>query len=183
MNIKNILFKIGSYAIICIAILGLIIFYVGMDRGNQSFMIIGFLIMSPFISWGIIWYVKNKKIKKDNLTELENLKKTADKITVDISTAVIETNSWSHEEIVARGDVAMWNEIGGHGHKNVKTITKIESIVSWKFDYNGKPIPYSIAIGKDAQTLKIHFAIQKETTLYVDKNNPDNNYLDLEFLH
>ena len=34
----------------------------------------------------------------------------------------------------------------------------------------------------DPEKLKIHFAIKEKTFLYVDPNNVNNNYLDLQFL-
>lgn len=182
MNIKYKLYNIGIYIALATTILGGIIFYIGLERGDFTFIIIGLAVLVPSIIWTIIWNRKQKKEEISGRIELEKLKKTSDKIIVNLNTAEIKTNSWTEEEIIETGRIGMLNQLGGNGDKNIRNVTRNESMVSWIFIYHGKPIHYTIVIDKEVQSLKMHFAIQKETIFYVDQNNPDNNYLDLEFL-
>jgi hypothetical protein len=182
MDIKYKLYNIGIYTTLTTAILGGIIFYIGLDRSDLTFIIIGLAVLTPSIIWAIIWNKKQKREEISGSIELENLKKTADKIIVNLNTAEIKTNSWTEDKIIETGRIGMLNQLGGDGDKNIRSVTRNESMVSWVFNYHGKTIHYTIVIDKEVQSLKMHFAIQKETILYVDPNNPDNNYLDLEFL-
>lgn len=172
--------KLLLYILIGIAIPGAIILYVGLGR-NIAFVIVGLVLILPFVLFLLISYLRAEKKKNDDKLTLETFKKTAEQIKVDLNLAEISTNSWT-DEIVSNNKAAGWNQLSGDGGKNIKYIPRTQNWIRIKVPYKDTFIHYEVIVEKEITSLKMHFALQKETILYIDKNNPDINYLDLEFL-
>ena len=54
--------------------------------------------------------------------------------------------------------------------------------ISYKTEINGKPVTFTTDVGKHEMTVYALFDRQKTTYIYVDKQDIENYYFDLEFL-
>ena len=52
----------------------------------------------------------------------------------------------------------------------------------YEFELNGIRYRHNVTVEMDTEKLKMWFALKQKTTLYVDKNDPEIQYLDLEFM-
>lgn len=170
INLKETLNGLFSYLLAGIFLLGFLFFWVGID-GNKLFVGIGTLILLPFAIWFFIQNRKLKKLENENEIEIENLKKYGEKIIVNLENLKIKSNSWQQEVIKSS--------------KYEDEITNIDvnyNMINIDIPYKGENINYCVHINMENTKLKMHFAIKRETILYVDRNDKNKNYLDLEFL-
>lgn len=161
---------IGTYVLVGITLIGFTIFVVGVGNGNFIFIGIGLLILFPFILWYLIYLLKKRKRDKEKRLEKENLIQTGHKILIDLDTIVIKTNNWEQE-------VTKWGRYPRTKHVNIDY-----NYIILNIPYRNQKIEYRLHINMDPTKLKMLFAIQKETFLYVDPKNTNNTYLDLDFL-
>lgn len=169
-KLKEILLNINSYILTGIFSLGCIILYVGIDK-NINFVWIGLLILLPFAIWFLILKFKSDKIEKETEIEIEKLIQTGDKIIINLDEVEIQTNSYKQEISVGNG-TRQRNEYIDVNH----------NVILLEIPYKNELIKYKLNIDMDPTKLKMHFAIKEKTELYVDAENPNNNYLDLRFL-
>jgi hypothetical protein len=114
---------------------------------------------------------KLKKFDTEKEIEIQNLKKYGEKIIVNLENIKIKSNSWQQEVI--------------KNSRYEDEITNIDvnyNIINIDVPYKGESINYCIHINMETTKLKMHFAIKRETILYVDLKDKNINYLDLEFL-
>jgi hypothetical protein len=136
----------------------------------------------PIISIATMIIISQKS-KNTDQKEFESFKANATKIKVSLKDYEIKSNSWTDEIIIARNKYnAAWNQVTGNPDRNIQKISRNVNHVTLKIKYWGKTIDYNFYVEKDTKTLTVLFEVQQETTLYVDRNDPDKKYLDLEFL-
>jgi Mn2+/Fe2+ NRAMP family transporter len=171
INVREKLIRFLGYILASIFFLGFIILYVGLD-GNLLFVGIGILILLPFVIWFLILNLKEKKLNTEEKAEIQKLKKYGEKIIVNLENVKINSNSWKQE---VRKTSRYEDEVS-HVDINLNSI-------EIKIPYRSEFINYSIHINMETTKLKMHFAIKRETILYVDLKDKNKNYLDLEFLN
>ncbi|MCF8296279.1 MAG: hypothetical protein K9J13_01935 [Saprospiraceae bacterium] len=133
----------------------------------------------------IIRTIKKKKEIELNLKKEEQLnlfKNKADKIKVDLSNAVLKSNSWSEDIVVNNSNSGALNQLAGQGYRNINTIQHNENVIKISVPYKDTTIEIKHNINIESQTLKMKLALKEETILYVNPNNTHEYYLDLEFL-
>ena len=99
------------------------------------------------------------------------LKKTGDKVLVDLDKVEIKSNRWQQEI-----------EKGSGYHTRLEKIDINYNKIELEIPYRDKMINYHLHIDMDLTKLKMYFAIQGQTYLFVDPADFTNNYLDLSFL-
>ena len=182
MNLKKILSDFGSWIFIGLTFLGFIIIYAGVGgRGrynptgdiNWYFIGVGIILILPFIIYMIKIKLMVKKSSDENAERINELIYNGDKVIVNLYDIEIKSNSYK-QEIEVRNS-------GGNGTRN-EYIDVNHNVIRFTVPYKNELIEYRFDIDMDVTKLKMHFAIKKTTILYVDQENPNNNYLDLRFL-
>lgn len=192
MKIKNYLASFKTYIFIGITFIGFITILAGLGfkgrwntpgDGNIYFIGIGLLLLVP----AIIWYVKSRRQDKkinDRLKEkIELLKKTGEKITINLDLVKIKPSQLQEKIITDNTTYSGLNGLAGREDRNFKIVNKTVNQLTLIKSHKGRKIKYQESIVMDSDNLKIHFAIQKNTILYIDPNDGKNMYLDLEFLN
>ncbi|WP_426065384.1 hypothetical protein [Flavobacterium sp. DSP2-3-1] len=170
INLREKLNGIFGYFLVGIFFLGFIILNVGLD-GNLLFVGIGTVILLPFIVWFLILNLKEKKLGTEKKAEIQKLKKYGEKIIVNLENIKINSNPWRQEI----------RKTSRYEDK----ITQVDinyNLIEMKIPYRSEFINYSLHIDMETTKLKMHFAIKRETILYVNIKDKNKNYLDLEFL-
>lgn len=114
-------------------------------------------------------------------------------VKVDLSACEIKDHTYIEEAFPDKGPSAMsffthmehyireWDKITYHCADGQKEIC--QSVLKYTCSYQGREkIFVSPVIAKDKATLGFLLDIQKETVVYVDKNNADRYYFDVGFL-
>jgi len=123
-----------------------------------------------------------KKADKKKLSEIERQKKYWTKIPINLNEVEILTNSW-HEEIVFNNTKSgALNQLFGRGDLNIEVLSRNENSILIQAPFKGKKLKIIQDISLDIKTLRMKFAIQKETFLYLNSEKQNEFYLDLEFL-
>jgi len=131
---------------------------------------------------GLILGFKSKLRSKSNESKLKDFKSKADKVKIDLTQASIKTNKWTDEIVTDNSNYAGLNQLTGNSERNIDKIDRTVNSVNVEFKYKGETINHTTNVLMDSDNLKIHLAIQKETILYIDSENYENRYLDLEFI-
>jgi len=180
MNFKKRLSDFGSYIFTGLTFLGSIIIYVGIGgRGrynstgetNFYFIAVGIILILPFLIYMLKTKILIDRAENEESKRISDLIKSGDKVIVNLDILEIQSNSYKQEIEVGNG-YNTWNEYIDVNH----------NVILIDVPYKNDSIKYKLNIDMDTTKLKIHFAIKQETELYVDPENPNNNYLDLRFL-
>ena len=172
--------KIVSWIFTGITLLGLLILsngigfetkYIRFGTPNIWFVIVGSLMCLPALIYFIKLKLDVKQISSENSLRIEKLKKEGDAIKIDLDDIEIQSNNYQNEIIVGSG----YNQSIDHVDVN-------HNVILLDVNINNEIVKYRVDINMELTKLKMHFAIKKFTYLYVDSLNPDNYYLDLEFL-
>ncbi|WP_299184696.1 hypothetical protein [uncultured Aquimarina sp.] len=174
-NLKKILSNLGYYIIAGIFFLGFITLYAGIGGrnrdGNIIFIWIGLLILLPFGIWFLIAKIKERRSENESEIEKQKLIQTGDKVIVNLDDITIKNNSWNQEFIIGEGK-----------HQRIERRDVNYNYIELEIPYRNQKIKYNLHIDMELTKLKMHFAIKKQTYLYVDSSNINNNYLNLDFL-
>ena len=180
MNLKKILSDFASWIFTGLTFLGFIIIYAGIGgRGrynttgetNFYFIAVGIVLILPFLIYMLKTKILIDKAENEESKRIFDLIKSGDKVIVNLDNLEIQTNSYKQEI-----------EIGSGYNTRNEYIDVNHNVILIDVPYNNDSIKYKLNINMDTTKLKMHFAIKKETKLYVDTTNPNNNYLDLRFL-
>ena len=180
MNLKKILSDFASWIFTGLTFLGFIIIYAGIGgRGrynttgetNIYFIAVGIVLILPFLIYMLKTKILIDKAENEESKRIFDLIKSGDKVIVNLDNLEIQTNSYKQEI-----------EIGSGYNTRNEYIDVNHNVILIDVPYNNDSIKYKLNINMDTTKLKMHFAIKKETKLYVDTTNPNNNYLDLRFL-
>lgn len=142
-------------------------------------MIIGYFLIKIGIS------NNTKKQKQELAYDLNIFKSTAQKIKVNLNECKILKNNYQ---------VSIDTGLENHGYQALDALydssrlqkhnTVNQSIIVFETNVNGRNKKYlSEVIPKDAITLSFLLDKQKETFLYIDRDDYENYYFDLEFLN
>ena len=177
--------KVVEYIAIGLVLLGSII-VVGTVRANVfNGYILGtgvILIVVPIVIYIIIEKIRHQATP--NVKQLTDLKQTGIRIPVDLTNCKVKSNRWT-TKVEKHSDlrVVFLNEISGHGDKNVERIESNISRIEYTCEFNGQRRKFSSpTIAKDNATLRILLEIQKETAIYIDREDYKYYYFDLEFI-
>ncbi|WGD35329.1 hypothetical protein [Olleya sp. YS] len=180
MNIKKTLYNFANWIFTGLTFIGFILIYIGIGargrfRGggepNIYFVLIGIVLILPLIIYLIKSKIMIRKAIDKNTNRVNTLIKNGDKLIIDLDTLVIKSNSYKQDIEVGRG----------YNTRN-EYIDINHNVIVLEIPYKNILIKYKLNINMDTTKLKMHFAIKERTELYIDPNNPTNNYLDLRFL-
>lgn len=171
----------------------------------------GDLIPSPFLFWvlGFCMFLAGLLFLRytPSSKELSNIKKVGElvadlkangeKIKVDLSQCELKENHYSEEkakyghenELLTfdiEREIQLMNGLGGGSHRNIKQVQVIQTVILYTMDNartGQKERFVSRVIPKDKVTLSFYLDKQKFSTLYIDKNNRERYYFDLDFLN
>lgn len=147
--------------------------------------IAGILLASAGIAmlWSIL-FKTIKQAKQNWREEINAFKLTAHKIEVDLSTCEIKTNNYIEEVEKIKSSEAKFYDALYDPIRNVENREVNQAVLIFETYESGKKKQYySPTIYKDETTLRFLLARQKQTFIYVDRNNKSHYYFDLEFLN
>ncbi len=180
MGFKKILSNFRSWIFAGFTFLGCIIIYAGIGgRGrynatgesNFYFVAVGIVLLLPFLMYMLKTKILLNKAEDKERKRIANLIRTGDKIMVNLDHLEIQSNSYQQEV-----------EVGSGYNTRNEYIDFTHNLILIAIPYNNDSIKYKLNIDMDTTKLKMHFAIKKETELYIDPKNPNNTYLNLRFL-
>jgi len=180
MNIRKILSDFSTWIFAGLTFLGFLIIYAGLGgRGrfnstgdsNWYFVGVGIVLILPLAFYLIKTELILKKASDENTQRINKLIKTGVKIPIDLDKLDIQTNSYKQEISVGNG----------YQQRN-ESVDVNHNAILLNVPFQNELIKYKINIDMEPTKLKMHFVLKGETNLYVDSQNPNNNYLDLTFL-
>jgi hypothetical protein len=184
MNIREILKNSGSYLVIGISLLGFIIMY-GSTRAHEFNLYIfgtGALLMVPIVILLLIERFKSQPHPED-IKYILDLKQTGIRVPVDLTKCKIISNNWTIQKPEKTNQTILFNEITGNSHENQLTTDATLSRIQFTTLVNGHEKTFtSPTIAKDRTTLHFLCEIQKETSIYIDRDNSKYYFFDLDFL-
>ncbi len=129
----------------------------------------------------------NINLKKVVANEINRLKRFGDKIKVNLDDCEIVTNNYTKDVVTASPyNVQVFDALydSNRPNRNIKKVNVNQSIIIFETDRLGRKEKFkSLSINKDEITLRFLLAQKKETLIYVDRNQKDKYYFDLEFLY
>lgn len=135
----------------------------------------------------IITYTIGKKDDKVFLKEIERLKaelrQNGEAVRVEFLKCEVKTNDYSEErEIGYSHRVQFYNALQDE-RKNTEIVEVYQSVIVFKYEHEGiTETFYSHIITKEREHLLFILDTKKETMLYIDKNDRERYFFDLDFL-
>lgn len=158
----------------------------GPNHFNSAFIIIGLVIMFPYIAYFIkIFYFDKRKYNLKQKNTIDELKRKGIKLPVNLEVLKINKTRKSYNSQVINNTTrsGALNQLTGNPEKNIRTTEFNDNEVKFKVPYGNNFIKFTKSIDMEPTTLMLHFAVKKETYLYVNPANINDYYLDLEFLN
>lgn len=151
--------------------------------------LLGFGVMAGGAYLTIPFLVKKETSENAKfLKELEEFKKRADTLRVDLDKCDLQNTSY-HEEVEVEVDHYSNHHDSSNyfrffQHEVSKRTQLVGQIaVVWETSYQGVPRKFvSPNIPKDETTVRFKMAQAENTTLYIDPEHPENYFLDVGFL-
>ena len=165
--------NLGVWALLGITGLGGLMIYAGLeaDTTNLLFVTIGGVLLLPGLVVLIIGLISDRKFEAEKQEQFEQLLATGDQIEVDLEQVVIKSNSYQKEV-----------EVDSARSSRLEIVDVNHNVVLFEVDYKGELVKFRSDVLMEPEKLRMHFAIQQKTTLYLDPDDPYNYYLDLRFL-
>jgi hypothetical protein len=188
MRFSKVIAKIVEFIVVALIVLSLVFILTGLKstETNWVFIGIGIVLAIPILLYFFITdYQLSSNAKfyeKRYKTDIQDFKKTADKIPIDLGLAVVEERNRYETRITEKGDSAALNAAFGYSQRNEETIEHTFSKVTFKTKYKGKTLKFTETIHAEPTTVRMHFFMQKETFMYINPSNPDDYFIDLIFL-
>ena len=132
----------------------------------------------------------SKELTSEINQTINELKATGDRIQVDLSLCEVRRNDYSEEREVnddhTPGSIskytAGWNAMTD-SRQNIEVVNISQAVLIFKTTRSGKDVEFTSGIlPYDRETLLLKMFAQKETTIYIDHDDPGRYYFDLEFL-
>ena len=181
---KETLRTLWTYLAIGLFALGLAVIY-GVVRSsvfNVYVLGVGILLLIPAIISMII--VTIGPSEETTIANLKELKASGLRIAVDLIKCRIVTNSWTQTRPEKKDGEIVVNALTDNSYENRTTDEAVLSRVICTCVVNGKKRTFrSPTIARDKVTLKLLLEAQKETNIYVDRDDARYYYFDLEFAH
>ena len=172
---------IGSFAVV-IAFVGWIFIRAGMGE-YTPFLIFGICCVLVAGVILILTYTNSKRKGKKAEQALESFKQRANKVLVNLENFELNNNSWTEEVVDDSNDALLIEQALGYHEATITYEKHSKNVIDFKIPYQSEIIQCREVVNMDPVKLKMHFAVRKETTLYVDPNDSERYYLDLEFLY
>lgn len=177
--------NIFLYILIGLFLLGFIFIRSGLGsryhEGNIYITMIGFALITPATLYLLLLFRKHRRDNKNAIEKLSSFKDNSIKIKVKLGYEII-TNDWTEEVELGTNRTKFWNEITGNSLNNVRLEKRHDNTIAISIYYNNKIEKAFYSSGKDPETLKMLLEINEETILYINKEDSNLKYLDLEFL-
>ena len=171
------------YLLLGIFALGFIMMRAGGKHGNDIFTVIGIIVMVIIAVMFGVYYLssrsKQRNIEAENRLNLADFKQKARAIKVNLEDVEIKTNNWTDTVVINNSQYGGLDELAGYADSNIMRVDRNLNSVKITIPVDGEEINYFVNIEMEPTTLAMHFAIRKETLLYI---HGDELYLDLEFL-
>jgi hypothetical protein len=175
--------SLGAKLVVAAFMLGLIIIVVAVKTSVYNFYLVGTGILLILISLVFYFMAGSSGNENQERKWLAKLKSTGFKIPVDLTKCKIKSNSWIEEkDRYSNSRIAFWNQVGGDADKNLERVENNHSVVEYECEFKGRKQIFLGLASKDETTLRILLELKKETTIYVDRDDVDNYYFDLEFI-
>lgn len=178
---KNIFF----YILTGLSLIGFIFIVGGLGRryheGTIYITMIGFVLLTPTTLYLLFLFIKHRRDNKNAIEKLISFKDNSIKIKVKVGYKII-TNDWTEEVEIGTHRTVFWNEITGNSLNNVRLEKRYANTIVISICHNSKIEKAFYSSSKDPETLKMLLEINKETILYINKEDSNLKYLDLEFL-
>lgn len=126
--------------------------------------------MIPFFITIAKLTLKSKQYESDVRERIATLKTSGVKIEVNLLNLKIKTNSYNKEITVGSGR-----------SERTETIFVVHNIALLKIPYADSYIEHRIESFMDTDIFKMQLSVQGKTFIYIDKENKNSYYLDLEF--
>lgn len=139
------------------------------------------LILGPII----LKAFKKKRLKAMNREvqkQLDLFKQECDKIEIDLNDIEVKTNKWTEEMVTDNSFGGGMDQLVGRGDLNIKKVNYNPNVLTLSVLYKESTIEVIIRVDMDTTSLELKLAIQKKSYLYINPNNPEEYYLDLDFL-
>ncbi len=163
--------------------LGFIVLRAGLKSGNTLFISLGIAVMTCLLVIKGIQLVvgrsKQETLNDQRQRDLEIFKNKAQRVSVNLKEIEIKANHWTDVKVIDDSAFGGINELTGYHESNIIKVDRNLNSIRITFPLENKRIDYIANIEMDLTTLRMRFAIKKETTLYI---NGDDMYLDLDFL-
>lgn len=156
--------------------------------GLKSFLGIVILGLIITASGWITMRMGNKRedeIFKEEMETIKNeFKKYGEAVRVEFSKCEIKTNDYSEEEETESDDRdQIWNALTDET-KSTRVVDVYQSVIVFKYEHDGMVETfYSGIIPKEREHLLFILDNKKETMLYIDKNDRERYFFDLDFLN
>jgi len=152
----------------------------GFKSDNIFILVFGMFLLLPPLIYYIFSKIFYERSQNRYQEMLESFKKEATKITAEIDSYQINSNNRSLQNAVNRKHNFFNSITKSFFTERIKNKTK--TFVAIKISYSNITEESGGYFTKDPETLKMILGMHKETYIYIDKKNPENKYLDLEFL-
>lgn len=186
MEIKEIFKKFSSLITSIYIFVVLFVLYTGyrtfIASGYYFILVIGIVLTIPLL---IYFLNEKRKIKQKNKqfdNEREKFIKNARAVKVNLDNIEIKSNKWNEKIVVDNSRYGGYNQMAGYADKNIESVDRTINTVKIDFPINGKNITTQFNIEMNTDRLRIKFAMKNETIYYYDINNPEMDFLDLDFL-
>lgn len=177
-KLKNISF----YAFIALFVFALVILYIGFKSNITILQYIAFGIISLYIVYFIIEFLRLGNYGKTSEANLEAFKDEKQKLIINLADVTIKSNRKFETVVEDNSFESLLKKTSDLSGESIK-MQKVTNHYTLIIPYKKQKLEYDLKTDCDIDKLRMHFAIQKETILYVDPKNPKTNYLDLGFLH
>lgn len=127
---------------------------------------------------------QRNNVNSNRLAEIEQLKRTGDKVRVTLDNAEVKSRSYQ-QEIVNEGLPSRVEMLDGLFDSNrIYRTQEIQQVyITFYKQYNGKTYKFiSNATTQNAETVRMYIDRQKGIDLYIDQKNPTSYYFDLPFV-
>lgn len=127
---------------------------------------------------------QHKDSNRDRLTEIEQLKRTGDKVRVTLDNAEVKSRNYQ-KEIINDGIPSRIEMLDSlyDSNRNYKTEEIRQTYIVCYKNYGGKMYKFvSQATTQNEDVVKRYIDSQKGIDLYIDAKNPANYYFDLPYL-
>ena len=178
---KERLLDFGLYVIVGLFVLGSISTFCGGWLTIIGLSLLGVLGISICIYFKV-GASKDRNFERQQKEDLENFKRSAKKILVNLENVEIKSNSWTESVLARQSGYGGLDEMAGYENGDIVKIKRNPNTIKISIPFEGNTIDYSVDIEKDPTTLKMKLLLKKETYLYVSREDKEEMYLDLEFL-
>lgn len=100
---------------------------------------------------------------------------------MDLNQVEINSNTWK-EDIYLNSDAARLDQLAGDPGRGMETVHHQVNALIFNIPYKNRTIQIVEEVHMERKTLEMKLALKEESVLHVNSKNPEEYYLDLEFL-